>query len=197
MKKSVRFLSLLLAMLLVASLLPVTTFAVEPHDKGNNGILDLGSTPTPAPRQDEPEPPHEPDAHAYSRYNWNTAYHWKECACGLRIGMERHVDPTTVDDDTCTCGYVFSDDADLVTLWVNGCPCIKNFDRKKTEYELKTYTYKDVKQIKISTRTHDSQATVELPEDLTLKPGKNTFEVKVTAENQKATKTYTLTIIKE
>ena len=84
-----------------------------------------------------------------------------------------------------------------MTLWVNGCPPIENFSKDKTEYTLHAYTYKDVKSVKISTRTHDSEATVELPEDLTLKDGTNTIPVKVIAENQKDTKTYTLTIIKE
>ena len=64
------------------------------------------------------------------------------------------------------------------------------------QYKLNAYTYKDVKEIQISTRTFDSEATVELPEDLTLKAGENKFEVKVTAENQKVTKIYTLIITK-
>ena len=68
---------------------------------------------------------------------------------------------------------------------------------KKYLNKNKAYTYKDVKEVKISTRTADSQATVELPEDLTLKEGTNVIPVKVIAENQKNTKTYTLTIIKE
>ena len=50
------------------------------------------------------------------------------------------------------------------------------------------YSDDHVKEIKIVTSTYDSQATVELPEDLTLKEGENKFEVKVTAENQKNTK---------
>ena len=130
-------------------------------------------------------------------YGCDTKYHWKQCSCGCKIGMERHVDPKDTSDDTCICGYHFSDNADLVTLWVKGCPGIKYFDKNKTEYELDAYTYKDVKEIKISTRTHDSEATVELPEDLTLKEGENKFEVKVHAENQKVTKVYTLIINKE
>ena len=139
---------------------------------------------------------HEPGKHKYG-IGFNTKYHWLECACGCKIGMERHVDPKDAPDDTCTCGYKFSSNADLVTLWVGGCPEIKDFRKDKTEYNLTAYTYKDVKKVKISTRTYDSEATVELPEDLTLKEGTNVFPVKVTAENQKNTKTYTLTIIKE
>ena len=130
-------------------------------------------------------------------WNSNTKYHWKECACGARFGEELHVDPLSTEDNYCICGYHFSDDADLVTLWINGCPGIKNFDKNTTEYKLNAYTYKDVKQIKISTRTNDSEATVELPEDLTLQEGENKFEIKVTSESRKVTKTYTVIITKE
>ena len=141
---------------------------------------------------------HHDDAnHTASGYGCNTAYHWIQYACGCRFNVESHVDPKTAEDDYCTCGYHFSDNADLVTLWVNGCPPIKKFNKNITEYKLTAYTYKDVKEIKIATNTYHSQATVELPEDLTLKEGENKFEVKVTAENQKNTKVYTLIITKE
>ena len=142
------------------------------------------------------QPVHEPNKHTLFR-NYNTKYHWLECACGARFGEELHVDPLEAEDDYCTCGYHFSDNADLVTLWVNGCPPIKGFNKNKTEYKLNAYTYKDVKEIKIATTTFDSEATVELPEDLTLKDGENKFEVKVTSENQKVTKVYTVIINKE
>ena len=142
------------------------------------------------------EPVHDPNKHEYG-IAYDTKYHWMECPCGCKVSMEPHIDPKDAADDYCTCGYHFSDNADLVTLWVDGCPPIKGFNKNKTEYTLNAYTYKDVKSVKISTRTFDSQATVELPEDLTLKTGTNTIPVKVTAENQKATKTYTLTIVKE
>jgi len=127
----------------------------------------------------------------------NTKYHWLSCPCGCEINKEAHVDPKDAADDYCICGYKFSDNADLVTLWVNGCPPIKGFQKDTTEYTLKAYTYKDVKEIAISIHTFDSEATVELPEDLTLKAGENKFEIKVTSENQKVTKTYTLIINKE
>lgn len=139
---------------------------------------------------------HEPNDHSFG-IAYNTKYHWLSCPCGCEIDMEPHIDPKDAPNDYCVCGYHFSDNADLVTLWVKGCPPIKGFDKDKTEYTLKAYTYKDVKEIRISTRTFDSQATVELPEDLTLKDGENKFEIKVTSENQKVTKTYTLIITKE
>ena len=139
---------------------------------------------------------HDDLNHTACGYGYNTKYHWIQFACGCKFDMESHVDPKDAADDTCTCGYRFSDNADLVTLWVNGCPPIKNFNKNTTEYKLNAYTYKDVKEIQISTKTFDSQATVELPQDLTLKAGENKFEVKVIAENQKNTKTYTLIITK-
>lgn len=139
---------------------------------------------------------HEPGKHKYS-IQYNAKYHWYGCPCGCKVNMEPHIDPKDAPNDYCTCGYHFSDNADLVTLWVAGCPEIKNFKKATTEYTLNAYTYKDVKEVRISTRTFDSQATVELPEDLTLKEGTNVIPVKVIAENQKVTKTYTLTIIKE
>jgi hypothetical protein len=175
MKKIV---SLLLALLMVISLSPV-----------------IASASTTA----KATPPvyHELDMHTYDGgYGYNTDYHWIECICGCKISVTPHVNPKDAKDDYCVCGYHFSDDADLVVLWIDGCPGIKNFNKNTTEYELNAYTYKDVKEIRIVTKTNDSEATVELPEDLTLKAGKNTFEVKVTAENQKVTKTYTVTVVK-
>ena len=139
---------------------------------------------------------HDPGKHEFNGYGSNTKYHWLQCACGCKISMERHVDPKDAANDYCICGYHFSDNADLVTLWVDGCPPIKGFSKDTTEYKLNAYTYKDVKEIKISTRTFDSEATVELPKDLTLKNGENKIEVKVTSENQKVTKIYTLIITK-
>ena len=151
-------------------------------------------------KHDKKKPPvnkHDDANHTSVGYGWNSEYHWIQYACGCRFNVESHVDPKTAEDDYCTCGYHFSDNADLVTLWVNGCPPIKKFNKNITEYKLTAYTYKDVKEIKIATNTYHSQATVELPEDLTLKEGENKFEVKVTAENQKNTKVYTLIITKE
>ena len=140
---------------------------------------------------------HSAISHEFNHYGSNAKYHWMECVCGCKINMELHVDPKDASDDYCFCGYRFSDNADLVTLWINGCPPIKGFSKDKTEYTLNAYTYKDVKEIDVSTRTFDSQAVVEVPEDLTLKDGENKFEIKVTSENQKVTKIYTVIINKE
>lgn len=216
MKKLV---SLLLALMLVVSLIPMTAAAakvsvyeiatVTENSKGNYiGIKHDGTKVALTPAEYAAvvaywkslyptEPPyHDPGKHEYST-KYNNKYHWLGCPCGCQISMEPHVDPKDAENDYCTCGFHFSSNADLVTLWVDGCPCIKDFNKNTTEYTLKAYTYKDVKKVKISTRTADSQATVELPEDLTLKEGENVIPVKVTAGNQRDTKTYTLTIIKE
>lgn len=207
-----KLISLLLALVLILSVIPLAASADSTadspkynysdytlkdgkwFDKDDNEVAsDLAAALW--KEHDARLPVHELNQHTYG-IAYNTKYHWKECACGAKISMEPHLDPKDAKDDYCTCGYHFSDNADLVTLWINGCPPIKNFNKNTTEYKLNAYTYKDVKQIKISTRTFDSEATVELPEDLTLKEGSNTFEIKVVAENQKVTKTYTVTITK-
>lgn len=217
-----KLISLLLALILVCSLLPLSAMADTTVKqfwvKGENGtwhevigdkvgpaltdpdmiaLLDKGWAEYLESLEDEETFEHDIPWEHDLGWNSNTKYHWKECACGARFGEELHVDPLSTEDNYCICGYHFSDDADLVTLWINGCPGIKNFDKNTTEYKLNAYTYKDVKQIKISTRTNDSEATVELPDDLTLKEGENKFEIKVTSESQKVTKTYTVIITKE
>ena len=189
-----KMLSFLLALLMVISLLPVMASAKT----GNAPEAISGGPGTNEPEKSAPIPVyyHDPNAHDYDGYGCNTKYHWKLCACGCKISVEPHVDPKDAKDDYCICGYHFSDDADLVVLWIDGCPGIKKFDKDTTEYKLNAHTYKDVKEIRIVTKTNDSEATVELPEDLTLKSGENKFEIKVTSENQKVTKIYTVTVVK-
>ena len=172
MKKLV---SLLLALVMLVSLIPMTVSAA-----------DAAKTTT-----------KKPHVHKYNIVRHNLNYHWLACSCGQTINKEHHVDPRDTTDDTCTCGMHFSDNADLVTLWVKDCEPIRDFDKDTTEYTLKTVSYKPVKEVKISTRTYNDQSTVELPEDLTLKKGTTVIPVKVTSGNLKNTKTYTLTIINE
>ena len=190
-----KMISLLLALVLVLSLIPVMASASDKPSSDTTASAGTTSEPekavTPAPIYY-----HAPNNHDYDGYDCNTAYHWMVCACGCKINMEPHIDPKDAKDDYCICGYHFSDDADLVVLWIDGCPGIKKFDKNTTEYKLNVYTYKDVKEIRIVTKTNDSEATVELPEDLTLKSGENKFEIKVTSENQKVTKVYTVTVVK-
>ncbi len=215
-----KLISMMLALLLIFSLLPMSAMAdteeVKYYLKGEDGkwyeMVDDQVGPLVTDKEiidaldkawseymaslANPIPVHtDPRDHKLS-WNSNTKYHWKECACGARFGEELHVDPLDTENDYCVCGYHFSDNADLVTLWIKGCPPIKNFNKNTTEYELNAYTYKDVKEIKISTKTFDCCATVELPEDLTLKEGENKFEIKVTSENKKVTKVYTVIINK-
>ena len=215
-----KLISLLLALILICSLLPLSAMAAATEEKtyvkhdngkwyewtGNElgqevvdkdliAALDKSLSEYLAGLKKKAPIVHTPQEHSFG-YASNTKYHWLQCACGCQISMEPHVDPKDAENDYCFCGYHFSDNADLVTLWVKGCPGIKYFDKKKTEYTLNAYTYKDVKEIKIATNTFDSQATVELPEDLTLKEGENKFEIKVTSENQKVTKVYTVIINK-
>ena len=217
-----KFISLLLALLLVCSLLPLSVMAAATEDKVYTkneadgkwyewadeklgavvtdkdliASLDKSLSEYLASLNKAGPIVHTPQEHSFG-YASNTKYHWLQCVCGCQISMEPHVDPKDAVNDYCICGYHFSDNADLVTLWIDGCPPIKGFNKNKTEYKLNAYTYKDVKEIKIATTTFDSEATVELPEDLTLKDGENKFEVKVTSENQKVTKVYTVIINKE
>lgn len=212
-----KLITLMLALVMVFSLLPMTAFAafnpanyekiMEIEGKwygfntGDDGWTEIDAEMEAyLSQQDEDEDetcvPHSSEDKIIG-YGSDTKYHWKQCSCGCKFGMELHVDPKDAIGDYCTCGYRFGDNADLVTLWIGGCPGIKNFNKDTTEYKLNAYTYKDVKEIKISTRTFDECATVELPEDLTLKVGENKFEIKVIAENQKVTKVYTVIINKE
>lgn len=205
-----KLISLLLVLVLAISLLPLTVAAAAtPTYKLINKtwyVVDANGVQTEVTDtvllaklwkayRDNPAN-HQPGKHVYS-VQYNNKYHWLGCPCGCKISMEPHVAPEDAVDDYCTCGFHYSSNADLVTLWVAGCPPIKNFNKNKTEYTLTAYTYKDVKKVKISTRAYNSQSTVELPEDLTLKEGENIIPVKVIAGNQRDTKTYTLTIIKK
>lgn len=211
-----KLISLILAFLLIVSVLPISVFAFSPAEykviekRGDKwfGLKDgevLGSGGKDitkeyakylADQAAEEGYDHDPGDHEYT-WAHNLKYHWLQCPCGCKISMEHHVDPKTTADDYCTCGYHFSDNADLVTLWLQDCEGIYDFRSDVTEYEIDAFSYKDVKEIKrISTRTHSAGATVELPEDLTLKEGENRIEIKVTAENQKVTKTYTVIVNK-
>jgi Ni/Co efflux regulator RcnB len=212
-----KLISLLLALVLVTFMVPMTVSAdAKPEDsrKYKPGSSFTESGQKDHNRKPEKDKHHQKDKHKKDKkkapvnnhddanhtstgYGSNSEYHWFQYACGCKFNVEPHVDPKDTEDDYCICGYHFSSNADLVTLWVDGCPPIKKFNKNTTEYKLAAYTYKDVKEIKIATNTYNSQATVELPEDLTLKEGENKFEVKVTAENQKNTKVYTLIIMKE
>jgi len=219
-----KLISLLLVLLLVLSILPMAAFAEGDSDAGKkswysykNIFVDKDgkhygwndSMDNMEPLSDEAvkeykahlaaqdkKPVHDPDEHSYG-WAWDLKYHWLQCACGCKIGMEPHVDPLDTEDDYCTCGKHFSSNADLVTLWIQGSYGIKNFNKNVTEYTIKGHTYKDFKNVRIATRTANCGATVELPENRDINEGENVFEIKVTAENKKVTKTYIVTVVKD
>lgn len=133
-------------------------------------------------------------AHLHS-YEWTVARdgHYYRCACGAKHNYAAH---TMQADGTCECGYVFMDNADLTVLWMRGIQLSPRFKKDVTEYEGKLLV-KSLEETEISAFSFDAKAEIELPKDLTLKKGTNTFEVKVTAEDGKTTKTYTVTVEKE
>lgn len=133
-------------------------------------------------------------AHVHD-FEWtvNRDGHFYGCKCGGKHNFAEH---TMGADGKCECGYVFMDNADLTVLWMQGIKLSPFFKKDVTEYEGKLLV-KDLEETKISAFSFDAKATVELPKDLTLKQGTNTFEIKVTAENGKDTKTYTVTVVKE
>lgn len=219
-----KIMSLLLALILICSLLPLSAMAATTEeklyikndydgkwyevigDKVGDAVADKDLIAAldkswreylAGLEKDDVLPVHDANDHEFG-YASNAKYHWLQCACGCKINMEPHVDPLDTTDDYCTCGYHFSDNAQLVTLWLKDCKELKNFRKDVYEYETDAYTYKDVSELKrIATRTFDSEATVELPEDPTLKEGENKIEIKVTAENKKVTQVYTVIVNKE
>lgn len=133
-------------------------------------------------------------AHVHS-FDWtvNRDGHFYRCSCGAKHNFAKHV---MGDDGKCACGYTFMDNADLTVLWMSGIKLVPGFKKDVTEYEGKLLV-KDLEKTKISAFSFDAKAKIELPKDLTLKEGTNKFEIKVTAEDGKTTKTYTVTVEKE
>lgn len=216
-----KIISLLLVLLMVLSILPMAAMAAEAAEKSwssyqhiqkgedgkyygwNDGDTTGEVLSEAATKEYEAhlaaqakKIKHDPDEHSYG-WAWDLKYHWLQCACGCKINMEPHVDPLDTEDDYCTCGKHFSSNANLVTLWIQGSYGIKNFNKNVTEYTIKGHTYKDFKNVRIATRTANCGATVELPENRDINEGENVFEIKVTAENKKVTKTYTVTVVKD
>lgn len=118
--------------------------------------------------------------------------HWIGCDCGAKQNVAYHVDPATDEDSICTCGYKFSNNADLVTLWLAHMALEPRFTREITEYNANIHTHKPVTSTEVRVRTLDAMATVETPTDLSIEDGINVFQVTVTAEDRKTTKTYTV-----
>lgn len=133
--------------------------------------------------------------HSY-KPGYNRIYHWSICACGKTTNEIRHVDPATDADKICTCGYKFNDNAQITTLWFADMNLSPRFSKDITEYTAETVTWKDVTSTKITANLFDARATVQLPEDLTIKEGANKFELLVTAEDKTTTQVYTVIAMK-
>ncbi len=113
--------------------------------------------------------------------------------CDAKYRFYPHIDPLTAADGKCTCGYTFFDNAQMVVLWMSGVTLSPRFTKDKYEYTGKLT--RDIDEIKtVSTKLFDALATLEQPDSFKLKKGTNVFEFKVTAEDGKTTKTYTVTI---
>lgn len=130
------------------------------------------------------------------RFGYGRIYHWNICVCGYTSNEVRHVDPATDADKTCTCGYKFSDNADLTTLWLTNMLLSPSFKSDITEYTGQVRTYLDVTSTTITAKPFDALATVELPESFEIHEGVNKFVIHVTAEDKTTKKTYTVTAVK-
>lgn len=133
--------------------------------------------------------------HSYKKA-FDRIFHWDVCDCGKVGTKEHHVDPATDADKICICDYHFSDNANLTTLWLENVVPSVAFNPEITDYTGEVRTYLDVPSTKITARSFDALATIELPTDLTIKEGLNTFQIKVTAEDKTTTKVYTFKAIK-
>lgn len=134
-------------------------------------------------------------SHRY-RFGYGRIYHWNICECGHTTDEVRHVDPATDEDKICTCGYAFSNNADLTTLWLSNMVLSPKFTKENTDYTGQVRTYLDVTSTTITAHPFDALAKVELPENLEIHEGVNRFEIRVTAEDKTTTKTYTVTAVK-
>ena len=132
-----------------------------------------------------------PHYHDY-RIGYNRQNHWEACRCGSTLMFEKHVDPAKDDDSICTCGYKFSDNANLVTLYLTDMQLAPRFTPEVSEYIGNVFTYKPVTSTEVKYRTFDALATVDAPTTVDIQEGMNVIEVTVTAEDRKTTKTYTV-----
>jgi hypothetical protein len=122
--------------------------------------------------------------------------HWEACRCGSTLNFAPHEDPLKVKDSTCSCGYKFSDNADLTYLWMNDMSNQPFFKPDITEYQCTVYQYNNSPTAVYSYQSYDTKATVAEPKDKTLREGINVYEFTVTAEDKKTTKTYTVYVSK-
>jgi len=132
-----------------------------------------------------------PHYHNY-RVGYNRTHHWEACRCGSTLSYDAHVDPAKDEDSICTCGYKFSDNANLGTLWLSNMILKDRFNYEQTEYVADVHTYKPISSSQIKCRAHDAMATVDAPSEVSIQEGMNVIQVTVTAEDKKTTKTYTV-----
>jgi len=130
------------------------------------------------------------------KFGYSRIYHWNICDCGHTTNEIRHVDPAKDSDKICTCGYKFSNNAELTTLWFTNMLLSPNFSKETTEYIGNVRTYLDVTSTTITAKPFDALATVEVPENTEIHEGANKFVIHVTAEDKTTTKTYTVIAIK-
>lgn len=130
------------------------------------------------------------------RQVYNRLHHWMACRCGRTYGKAPHTDPATLKEKICYCGYHFSNNCDLTTLWLKNMTLTQRFNRQTTDYTANVFTYKEVSKTSITATPFDALATVELPDNLEIQDGRTVFEITVTAEDRETTKTYTVTAIK-
>lgn len=129
-------------------------------------------------------------------YTFDRMAHKQHCACGKDFDVVPHIDPLSTPDSTCTCGYKFSDNTDLTTLWFNNVRFNEKLQSGVTEYTGSTVTYYDINRTWINAVAFDAKAVIELPTDLSIQEGVNTFKINVTAEDKRTVTTYVFTVIK-
>ena len=137
-------------------------------------------------------PPVIPHVHAWSPF-FNRTHHFLECTsgCDERKSVSKH--NRDGENGNCTCGYVYLSNCGLTTLYFTDMTLSPAFDPEVTEYTATPVHYKDVEKTWITAFKFDELSTVEIPEDRTVEAGKQ-FQIKVTAEDLKTTRTYTVTV---
>lgn len=138
---------------------------------------------------------YEAHNHKYT-YTFDRMSHKQHCACGRDFNVQPHIDPATDEDKICTCGYAFSDNTELTTLWFANVRLEPRFTREVREYSGSTVSYYNIEKTNITAFPLDAKAVITLPENTTLAEGPNVFEISVLAEDKTTTGIYTVTVIR-
>ncbi len=130
--------------------------------------------------------------------SYNRTFHWNICSCGSTTNAVYHVDPAQDADKICTCGYVFSNNTQLTTLWLTNVRFDTPFNKDIREYTAKVvdYGYNDPTSTIITATPFDALATLTMPESRELKEGVTKFEFHLLAEDKTTAGTYTVTVLK-